>query len=77
MTKKSKFYIGLCCLIAVLTIIIICLADHVYYMTCPTCDGEGEAWVKCDRCDGEENVPLAKVMGKWKNNMILIIEIKS
>lgn len=56
MTKKSKFYIGLCSLITFLTIIIIYLADHMYYMTCPTCNGEGEAWVKCDHCDGEEYV---------------------
>ena len=56
MIKKSKFYIGLCSLITVLAIIIICLVDHVYYMTCPTCNGEGDAWVKCDRCDGEKIV---------------------
>lgn len=66
MTKKSKFYIVLCSLVTVLAIIIICVVDHVYYMTCPTCNGEGEAYITCSKCNGEKYVECDRCYGRGR-----------
>ena len=66
MTKKSKFYIGLSSLVTVLAIIIICVVDHVYYMTCPTCNGEGETYITCSKCNGEKYVECDRCYGRGR-----------
>ncbi len=66
MIRKVNFTLDYAVSLLFLAIIIICLVDHVYYMTCPDVNGEGDAWVKCDPCDGEKKLSAAIIVMELK-----------